>query len=627
MKNVKTSLIALSVGLCSVIAAVGGKASKTPPPPLGATNYTLNAVITNTPLPVVAAVTGVPLFDEFASNSAYGVVYTDGSGKLDGVEDMIFTNLNLCAPFTSGDFITQIGGSIATVGGKGKGSASSVVVTMTMKGNGYVQNDSGSTQSAAGLNLSFSGKLFPSNSVVALTTTNTFLYIGTNFGSTHGFTNEYTYLPVTNYNFYGGYQTMDLIYYIEQSYTNTATVGGTNTTLISDTVCSSDCYIYFGTPTGTTNIQTTTYCTCTNVFTNVVIGTNITFDTRGTNILNASTNYIYGLNISNLSAWLAAATNCLTNGNTTGYVQVVTATISNTVSASAYTNIYNYAQVTSGGSTNTTSLTFSNGWFEVDGALKGQITAGKCKQSFNNTNAALSGSYTLYTSFVGSGSNTNGPYFGTNKGSLWIATNDSGVFYVVSEYVPNSDLSAISAFNPFRATVKQVANNIWISANGGFIGTGTQTPKKGTYKVNMTGVGRLSGSSLVITGATGIDIVGFTALTNMVTITNTASVPPVAGVVLNTNLYNSSVYTNIPSQIIAGQFVGGGTFDYFLLATNGAGTTNIVVTNVTICSDLSIPPLIVTNTVNCIRSIFGNGKVLGQKVSGSGTNMDATLDD
>jgi hypothetical protein len=59
MKNVKTSLIALSVGLCSVLAAMGGKAAKIVPP-LGATNYTLNAVITNVPPQVVGGGIGAP---------------------------------------------------------------------------------------------------------------------------------------------------------------------------------------------------------------------------------------------------------------------------------------------------------------------------------------------------------------------------------------------------------------------------------------------------------------------------------------------------------------------------------------------------------------------------------------
>jgi hypothetical protein len=68
--------------------------------------------------------------------------------------------------------------------------------------------------------------------------------------------------------------------------------------------------------------------------------------------------------------------------------------------------------------------------------------------------------------------------------------------------------------------------------------------------------------------------------------------------------------------------LGDSDFDYFILSTNGAGTANITVTLNSICSEVVIPPLVVTNTVNCIKSVFGNGKVLGQAVSGSGTNVD-----
>jgi len=624
MKKSKTYLWALTIGTGIALAVSAEAGSKTPaPPPLG-TNYTLNAVITNVPPPVVATITGPPLFACFASNSAFGVVYTDGRGKIDGIEDLVFTNLDLCPPLSQGDFVTQIGGSITT-----SGRSNNVVVTMTMKGNGYVQDDIGSTQRQSGLNLNFVGRLFPSNSVANLSTTNTFLYIGTNFGDTLGFTNEYAYLLETNYTFRGGYQTLDMFYYTEQSLVSpTNTVNGTNTTLVQDSICSADCLTQFGTPTGTTNVQVGAICfgNCTTLFTNVVIGTNITYQSQGTNIVTARTNYIYGIDSSNLPAWMAAITNCIaTNG--TGFVQIITAAISNVVAATSSTNIYTYAHLTQiGGSgrtrTNSLALSFSNGWFEVDGVLKGQITAGRCRQSFNNTNAVFSGSFTNFTTFLGSGSNTSGPYFGSNPGALWIAANDSGVLYVVSEFVPGSgDLSAVTPFGALNATVKQFGNNIWISSPG-FGGTGAQNPKKGTYKVNMAGAGRLNGSSLVVTGATGIDIVGYEALTNITLLTNLASVPPVTGFATNTSFFGGSACFTVPTQTVGGQFVGGGDFDYFSLITNGVGTTNIVVTNVTICCDLYLPPIIVTNTVDCIRTFFGNGRVLGQKVSGSGTNAD-----
>ena len=627
----KTCLLTLTIGASLAFTAFAATKTKTPVAPPEGTNFVLNAVITNNPAPVVATINGVPQFEDFGSNSQYGVVYTDGSGKIDGVEDMIFTNLDLCE-FTSGDFVTQIGGSISTVGGTKK-TAASTVVQMTMKGNGYVQNSLGSSQAQANVNLTFKGTLFASNSMVNLTTTNTFLEIGTNYGETVGFTNIYTYSPVTN--FYqtniASYQELYVYYTYESSFVTSNSAAGTNTVLIQNKLCQDYYSVRFGTPTGTTNLGELV-TVCTNVFTNVVIGTNIEYSTTGTNVNFADTNLIYGLNISTLPNYIAAVSNCVTV-NTNGNVAFISYILTNTVAggAGSSTNTTLYAQIFPDSyngtnwifETNAVNLSFSNGFFEVDGVLKGQISAGgKCKQSFNGTNASFTLPFTDYATMTGSGANTNGPYFGTNR--PYLATNDSGIYYVVYEYVPSANLgiAPFATGGKFNATVKQFGNNIWISSQGGFFGSGAQNPKKGTYKVNLSGIGRLSGSSLVITGATGTNIVGFNILTNVVAVTNTAANPPVVGYVTNITAYTNNTYYFVPGQVIAGVFVGDDNYDYFSLATNGAGTANITVTNSSICSFYYIPPTVVTNTVECIRTVFGTGKVLGQKVSGSGTNED-----
>jgi hypothetical protein len=634
MKNVKISLLTLSVGTSLALGAFAATKTKTPPPT--GTNYVLNVNITNTPAPLVASISGTPTFQNFGSNGPYGVVYTDGSGKFDGVEDMIFTNLDMCE-FTSGDFITSIGGSISTVGGTKK-VAASTVVQMTMKGNGYVQNSTGSTQDQAGLNLTFKGTLFPSNSVVNLTTTNIFLEIGTNEGETFGFTNVYVRSPITNSTTTvgTGYQVLDIYSLTQDTATTTNSSAGTNTVLVRNEICSSVCEVYFGTPIAT-NTETFFPCiTCTtnNPFTNqVVIASNFTY----TVFANGSTNTtvtngypIYGLDISNLSAYISAVSNCL-NTNETTFVSSVALVLTNTIAAvtNGSTNITLYSQLSDlfaiGTnlvflSTNPVNLTFSNGFYEVDGTLKGQITAGRCKQSFNGTNASFTQSFSDYTTMTGSGANTNGGFFATNSP---LGANDSNIFYVVYEPVENNNgLTIQSAFDGnFRATVKQWANSIWVSASGGFIGSGTQNPKKGSYSVKLGGVGYLSGSSLVITGATGIDIVGYTVDTNIVAFTNTAAVPPVVGFVTNSTAITNRNYYFVPPVTVANVDLGDGYYDYFTLTTNGAGT-NITVTLNSICSEVEIPPLVITNTVSCIKSVFGNGKVLGQAVSGSGTNLD-----
>ena len=162
-----------------------------------------------------------------------------------------------------------------------------------------------------------------------------------------------------------------------------------------------------------------------------------------------------------------------------------------------------------------------------------------------------------------------------------------------------------------------------MSASGGFIGTGSENPKKGSYKVNLAGLDRCAWLvPLLITGATGTNIVGFTILTNIVAFTNAAANPPVVGYVTNSTASTNRNAFSVPYQFVGGQFIGGGSWDYFMLTTNGAGTANVTITNNSICEAVDIPPLVITNTVDCIRTIFGNGKVLGQIVSGSGTNED-----
>lgn len=621
MKIAKIASLLLIVALAGILVGTRAGAKTTTPPPSG-TNYQLNAVITNNPSAVVADVTGLPAFSELASNNPYGVVYTDGGGKIDGIEDMVFTNLQLsCGPYTSGDFVTRITGSITSVG-----KSNEVIVTMLMKGGGYVQNETGSTQAQANLNLQFTGKLFATNSVI--NTTSTFVEIGTNNAGI-AFTNVYTYFPETNYVFTNAYQTLDVIYLTETSVafpTNTA--AGTNTVLVQNEICQTECPVNFGVPTGTTNTMPFNTCLCSNLFTNlVVIGTNITYRSRGTNIVLGltKTNYIFGLDISNVPAYIAAMTSCNTS-NGVGIVQTF-AVVTNTVTEFSSTNVLPYAVITqptpcAALRTNNVGLTFSNGWFEVDGTLRGRIATARCQQSFKGTNASLYLPFTSYTTFTGSGANTNGPFFGPN--CPIVSLDDLGVMYVVREDVSNNDLRVVPASGSFSsATIKQFGQVIYASASGALAGAGSINQKKQTYHLPLTGVGYLHGSSLVATGALATNlIVAYTLETNIVTLTNFAANPPDAGFVTNDTFSTGSETINVPAQTIAGQTVGGGFFDFFNLTTNGIGTTNLVVTNTFICPQVTLPPIVITNTVDGIRTISGQGRVLGQRTSVSGTNAD-----
>jgi len=609
MKNVNTRTLALSVLLGGSLAAFGGTKVAKAPPPEG-TNYILRAVITtNPPPPEIVTAVGVPIMPDLAGTNLDGVVSTSAGGLIQGVYDMVYTNLTLCSStFTEGDFISDIVGSISTVGIK----TNILVVNMTMKGNGYVQDSNGSTQRLASINLSFTSKggLIASNSVVTITGTNPVIVLDpvagfgflTNNGIVYDVDSVYTFQSTTNYSTnivqHGAYEELVVSYGYDTFgiFTNS---GATNVVSVDYTNCSDECSVLFGEP-GTNAGGFSFVCFGTNIFTNYVIATNYTIigNQFGTNLVyNVFTNYVYGLSTNDLAAWLAATTNGITT-NGTDIVRFVTSIVTNSLGGTSTTNI----NVVGG---YVGLPVFSNGWFEVDGTLKGGIAAGKCVQSFKGDAASLSQSYELFGTFTGTGSISNTPYFGANTNTgVWLATNDLGVIYVFSSNVVNSSLSLRSlSDSTFSGTIKQFGAAIWASTYEGFIGAGTNNFKKDRYAMTLTGLGQARGVSLVVTGANGLFINGYSAGSNVVTYTNTAggSNATFIASASNTNLY----------AIDAG---------LILSSTNGIGSTNLTVTNFFVCGE--IPPLIITNSIDCIITGLAKGKIFGQRISVGFTNAD-----
>lgn len=636
MKNVKTSLLILTIGSSLALATLAGAKPKTTAAPATGTNYTLNAVITNNPPPSVVIVSGTPFFTGLTSNGQYGVVYTDGSGKLDGVQDLVFTNLSL-GPFSQADFITDIGGSISTVG-----KTNGLVVNMTMKGNGYAQDTLGGTQDQASLNVTFksSGGVVSNVSQIVTTTNVIELYTNIFSGQTNingsvldvTFTNVvtnnyYVYYPYTNISLSPTYQ--ELYFLIHDSYFTTNT---SPTTISVSNIVYLDGPYPFG-PTLSTNgeysfrIWACKDCYATNIFTNVVIAWSSNYVAAGTNAGVWTTNSpVYGVDISQISNfiadYLAAGTNTYgglqpqfnvyTNTFYPNYreVELVPAVYTNTVvgSGNSYTNITLFRTYYG----EYVNLPYSNGWITVNGKLNGKIAAGKNSVKYSNTAATLSsGPYTLYSTFTGTGGNTNiygqfgvGPTNGT----------DSGVLYVASQYVNYSSIQAYAPMQMFNSTIKQFGKSLWVSGGGngfGLKGTGSLNPAKDSYKASIAGVGRVSGSSLVVTGATGPLIVNYTLLTNIVSVTNLAALSNIPDGGLNPNDLMTAVFTNYT-------FLTNFNAEFVSTVTNvNGGVSNIVTTDIS----EPIAPNVVPNLLsNAITTIFGNGKVFGQKVAGSGTN-------
>jgi len=163
MKNIRLNLYALSILAAFAAQAVTNAATHTnpPAPPLVGAKYQLNAQFTNNP-PLLVNVNALPM-DTANSNrlvaGGSGVIATDGSGKITGVQD-ITANLG---GGTNAYLIANVTGSI-TGTGKSNGAA---LVSMSLKGTGFAWNSNG-VQTAAAISLSFKGTtgITPNSQVV-----------------------------------------------------------------------------------------------------------------------------------------------------------------------------------------------------------------------------------------------------------------------------------------------------------------------------------------------------------------------------------------------------------------------------------------------------------------------------
>src|SRR4051812_28083067 len=153
MKMLKISSLALCALAGSALFA--SAAAKVKIPDWG-TNYILNAEFTNN-APNVLTVTDVPKSSGLTPTNfpdldfLFGEVVTDGAGKIEGVHDLVLTNLSAdVSPSTSAKLVVDITGSITT-----SGKANTPNVKMSMKGDGYAEDSAGGNQVGANLNLNF----------------------------------------------------------------------------------------------------------------------------------------------------------------------------------------------------------------------------------------------------------------------------------------------------------------------------------------------------------------------------------------------------------------------------------------------------------------------------------------
>jgi hypothetical protein len=578
MKTLRTSLFVLTAVALSAVAA---SAPKTTVPDVG-TNYVMNATFPNNP-PSLADATGVPTLSKSDLEPyAFGVVMTDGGGKIDGVQDLTVEGLTDLGPFNRGVYIGDISGSITTV-------KSNPVVKMTIKGNGYVDGTNGT--GASGLSLTFASTsglatgtsavgpftnditVIVSNSVTGLLTTNS---------PSH-------YQLVTNINGSPSYQILAAVVRVDSTESFTNTVNGTNIVTQNDSVIIQQRSTPFGTVQSTN--QSRSFFVGTSNFTQFPIGYTTFFESVGTNIITSS-NAVFGIDIAAVPGLIAAfvSTNTFTLTNPVEISSVLSLTTNNVV-----------------GSTNTSVSTglpvTSNAWNLISGTVKGSVTAPKQKpHKFDGETATLADTHTLYSAFTGTNFSTN--VVTTTNG---IVTN---VTATVTQYVEEQSEGGslgIYSLDSLSAKVVQFGKNLWMAADGAnFSGKGTLDPKKLTYKATLKGVAQSRGSSLNLTGTNGPLYVDYHALTNVIAVTNLVAVPLDFGFVTNT-----SFFTNLGFSQNS--------------VTNGAGSTNVVVINSTF--EAFVPPLIITNIVpNGIKTVTASGKVMGQTVPPTtGSNPNATF--
>jgi hypothetical protein len=248
--------------------------------------------------------------------------------------------------------------------------------------------------------------------------------------------------------------------------------------------------------------------------------------------------------------------------------------------------------------------TFSNAWLEVAGLVNGSVKQGKKSVPVKNASGLFTTSHSVFTPFTLTTFVTN--TVGTNE---VVTTNVTQ--YVLQQNVGGGSIS-LEKTTGFFAKLVQFNKSIWSSSSDGWSGKGSLSPSKTkqTYTLNQKGVTFNKGSSLTFKGNTDSNYVaGASIQTNIITVTNVASIGQVSHTFTNT--------TGLPQ---------------FLTATDT--TTNIVitpgpVTNTVISQNffgVTVPGLTVTNIDTLgIRTVTATGKIKGQalpKTGISGVNPD-----
>jgi len=603
--------IVSTLALCALAgsAFVASAATKTPD---RGDHYDLNVVFTNPP--VLTSVGGLPTGSKTIINAfSDEVIFTDGSGKIEGVTSMAITNPGGSA--TYGIYVADVTGSIGT-------SKTNTTIKMSIKGNGYAEAGTLTNQQSSSCALNFaSGKttgIVSNVQTFSFTTNVTLIFLNDN-GTTNQFNSSETIDPTTSFS-ENAYSNVVITYHFSTNWS----AGGTN--FFDDQIMQAS--VPFGPPVLTNTfgtIQPPLGFGTNSAASNFTLVTVQAFAVpSGTNASVLVTNAeVDGINISDLAAFISGF-----NVSNASIVQVVSSVTTNLAS--------------SGGSS-TAGVTLTNFLVSIPGTLTGTIKVGKTSTKVNeaanlvgsanwvvqgdegedgsgqlvlvSTNIEL-GFFLNVTNFV---SVTNGvavtnavttnSFAFTNFPTFFVKTTGTGLDLFTEETLPGE--------------VVQLGKKMWLAVDEesfAFSGTGSLATKSGkktgtntTYTANLKGVGRAHGSSLKITGTNGVLITQYIVVSNAPTtvlnVTNIAANPPL--VVTFTNAATNGFTVNASTVFI----VNGVTY------TNTLGNSqNVVFVNNTNVVDLSVgsihvAPTIQTNLVPlAIKSVIKTGKIMGQSL-------------
>jgi hypothetical protein len=577
------------------------------------TNYQLNLVFTNAslgkisnaPLPSLVFPQAFPQAafasggEAFADQSE-GVVATDGSGKIDGVQ-----RIYLISSGVKNDYVGDISGSVTTIG-----KSNTPVVRMTIKATGYVTNATGPDDTST-LNVTFtsSGGIVSNAPGAINLTTNGVDYVINPDGTTN-FSD-----PRTRYWYPGetsssassssnsAYSTLGYMYNVVKTnalggftYQNTNTyvpvIGVTNLVTVETDFGISN-HINFGTATDPTPIYTVQAGQNPALFNVLAIGTNMVVSFGVTNyteiygITNVA-DFISALNYTNPGTVVNNAGMSIDNG---GLWQFSTALSTNTTAASSSAN------------TNFTR-SYSDTWFSLNGTLKGTLKNGTSSAQTFNEPVSLAESHTEYTQFAG----TNGQ-----------------VNVLIKPVYASVDVHQVDSLDGrvVQSSLKVFSLISTTDSGFNFIGNGNvttaikQLPKhvkstNVTYTASISGRAQSRGSSLSLKGTAGTYFNPFGINTNA----------PAATLTLSNNLVSPPAMTATISNIVSGILIS----EPIVFASATFDTTNLVVFLTDFGRQTVTNTVYVTNLVNnAILTVTATGNVSGQKLPTlQGYNQGAT---